>query len=107
MQTELLTKRTKIVSNQSMFLIRVNGSSMINAGIHSGDFILVDKKGYWGTNSIVIAEINGKWTVKKIIIKDNEIYLQPENPMFPPIHIKNDDDFKVIGTVVKVIKSFN
>lgn len=92
---------------KSLFLIRVKGDSMINAGIHSGDYLLVDTSLPEENNSIVIAEINGNWTVKRISFDDYGIMLKPENPAYSNLTISENDNFKIVGTVIKVIKSFN
>lgn len=95
------------IGDSKYFLIRANGDSMINAGIQTGDFLLVDRNFASTLNSIIIAEINGNWTVKTFIENQDGAFLQPQNPKFKPIPITEKDDFKVIGKVVKVIKTFN
>jgi DNA polymerase V len=108
LKTELqnISNRTSN-DNKSLFLIKVKGESMINAGINSGDYLLVDKSLPKENNSIVIAEINGNWTVKRIVFDEIGITLIPENPIYSHLKISKQDNFKIIGTVTKVIKSFN
>lgn len=106
-ELELIPKNLNSLSERNYFLIRARGDSMINAGIKSGDYLLVDRK-YGNTmNSIIIAEINGKWTVKTYLEDTTGSYLLPQNPKYKPIPITENDSFKVIGKVIKVIKSFN
>ena len=62
------------------FLIRVKGDSMINAGIQQGDFLLVDRTFGNAMDSIIIAEINGKWTVKTFTENKDGAFLLPHNP---------------------------
>ncbi len=97
-----------ITTNSSFFLIRVNGNSMIDANIATDDYLLVDRNYSDLTNSIVIAELNGAWTVKNFSInKNGGIELVPSNDFYNTIEVTEEDNFKVIGKVVKVIKSFN
>lgn len=97
-----------ITTNSSFFLIRVNGNSMINSNIATGDYLLVDRNYTDLTNSIVIAELNGAWTVKKFSINNKgNVELVPSNDFYKTIEVTEEDNFKVIGKVVKVIKSFN
>lgn len=97
-----------ITTNSNLFLIRVKGNSMINANIATGDYLLVDRKYSDLKNSIVVAELNGAWTVKNFSINPKgNIELIPSNNLYNTIEVSEEDDFKIIGKVVKVIKSFN
>jgi len=85
------------------FFVRVEGNSMIDAGIHSGDILIVDKSLEAKNNKIVIAVVNGELTVKRIKKADKKVYLVPENDSYPPIEIKDDMDFVIWGVVTNVI----
>ncbi len=85
------------------FFIRVRGESMINAGINSGDILIVDKSIEAKNNDIIIAVVEGEFTLKRLLLRDNCIILQPENKMFTPIRIDNPDNFEVWGVVTNVI----
>ena len=76
---------------------------MIDAGIHSGDILIVDKSLEAKNNKIVIAVVNGELTVKRIKKADKKIYLVAENESFQPIEIKDDMDFVIWGVVTNVI----
>lgn len=106
-ELELVSSNKQSIKDNKFFLIRVNGDSMINAGIQNGDYLLVDRKFRTSLDSIIIAEINGSWTVKTLIENREGMFLMPQNPKYKPIPIKETDTFKVIGKVIKVIKSFN
>jgi DNA polymerase V len=106
-ELEILPENKLSLQKSTYFLIRVNGDSMINAGIHTGDYLLVDRSFGNTLDSIIIAEINGKWTVKTYLENKNGAFLMPQNPKYKPIPIAEADNFKIIGKVVKVIKSFN
>jgi DNA polymerase V len=85
------------------FFVRVSGSSMINAGIFSGDLLVVDRSLDWHENSIAIVIINGEFTVKRIKkIKEN-LYLSPENKKFKPIKITPDKQCEIWGIVTYII----
>ena len=85
------------------FFVRVSGDSMIEAGIHSGDILVVDRAVEPGDNMVVVALLDGEFTVKRIKIIKKEFYLIPENPDFPPIKITPDMHFEVWGVVTYVI----
>lgn len=66
------------------FFVRVDGDSMIDAGIHPGDILIVDRALEPKDRNVVIANINGELTVKRIRIKYKKILLMPENENYPP-----------------------
>jgi DNA polymerase V len=85
------------------FFVRVSGDSMINAGIFSGDILIVDRSLEAGDKSIVIAVVNSEFTVKRIRKVKQDIYLLPENKNYKPIKITDPDNFEVWGVVTYVI----
>lgn len=85
------------------FFIRVKGDSMVNAGIKSGDILIVDRARTVTNNQIVIARINDELTVKRVIIDQNTVYLMPDNESYPPIKVTEGMDFEVWGVVTFVI----
>jgi len=85
------------------FYVRVKGNSMINAGIHDGDLLVVDRSLEPKNNQVVIAIIDGEFTVKRISKYNNKLYLIPENNQFKPIEITDTMDFEVWGVVTFVI----
>lgn len=95
---------TKSQANDTI-LAKVNGESMINVGINSGDFLIVRKNLNPPNFQIVVASVNGNRLVKRFLQNKNNIYLISENRNFPLIKIKKTDDFKIIGEVVSVIKN--
>jgi DNA polymerase V len=88
----------------STFFGRVNGDSMINAGIGDGDLIVIDKSIEPKDNSIVVCVIDGEFTVKRFRNNDGEILLVPENEKYKTLKITNENDFRVWGTVTYTIK---
>ncbi|MDR2169931.1 MAG: translesion error-prone DNA polymerase V autoproteolytic subunit [Planctomycetaceae bacterium] len=85
------------------FIIRVSGNSMINAGIFDGDLLIVDRSLQPENNNIVVATIDEEFTVKRLIIKNKNYELHPENPDFKPIKFANESELKIWGVVKKVI----
>lgn len=95
-----------LIQNPSAtFFVRVTGESMIDAGIHSGDLLIVDRALQPKDGSIVIAVIDGDLLVKRMSFRKNKIYLIPENREFAPVEIKPEMNFEVWGVVTTVIHS--
>ena len=87
------------------FFLRVSGDSMTGAGIFSGDILVVDRAEEAKHDSIVIAELNGELTVKRLVRDNGMLYLFPENPAYQPIKVCRDMEFTVWGVVIHVIHS--
>ncbi len=85
------------------FFVRVAGDSMRNAGIFAGDILVVDRALEAQDNKIVIAVVNGEFTVKRLRILDGRISLIPENPAYPILEMQEGSDFQVWGIVTYVI----
>lgn len=104
---EHLTLDQLLIKNRvATFLVRVSGCSMINAGIYENDILIVDRSIEPQSGKIVIAAINGEFTVKKLQIDNNKILLMPENPDFTPIEITEENNVHIWGVVTTVIHSF-
>ena len=86
------------------YLIRVQGDSMIDAGIHTGDILIVDKSNRNPSEKqVALCELNGEYTIKYVVNRDGKGWLVPANPDYPEIAITPDDDFNVWGTVTYII----
>ncbi len=85
------------------FYVRVIGDSMKNAGINSGDLIIVDRAIEAANNRIVLAVVNGEFTVKRFVTRDKKVFLVPENPDYNEIIVTEDMQFEVWGVVTNVI----
>ena len=88
------------------FFVKVKGDSMRGVGIYSGDMLIVDRSKEAQNNSIVVAILNGEFTVKRLQKKDGKISLVAENPNYKPIEIVSSMDFEVWGVVLHSIRSF-
>lgn len=85
-----------------VFMLKVRGDSMINAGILDGDFVIVSKQSVARNHEIIVAMIDGEATVKRYFNEGNRIRLQPENDSMDPIYSNNVD---VVGKVVGVFRT--
>ena len=89
---------------EASYLIRVNGDSMIDAGVLSGDIVIVDKSNRNPSpREIAMCELNGEYTLKHFRMEDGQGWLVPANPDYPRIRISPEDDFSVWGTVTFII----
>ena len=85
------------------FFVRVTGDSMVGAGIHHGDLLIVDRSLEPKDKSVVIAVVNGELTVKRIRIRKKKITLEPENENYSTQNITEGMEFEVWGIVTNVI----
>lgn len=95
--------QTLIKSRRDVFLLRVRGDSMINAGIYEGDLVIVRPTKEVKNNDIVVALLHDEATVKRFVQIKNRAYLKAENPDYKNIYPK--EDWMVQGKVVGVIRS--
>lgn len=84
------------------FCVRVSGDSMINAGIFPGDVLVVDRALTPGNNSIIVAVLDGDFTVKRMHKIRGEVYLVSENPSYDPINVTGRS-FEIWGVVTHVL----
>jgi DNA polymerase V len=87
------------------FFVKVQGDSMINAGIHHGDILIVDRALEPAHKKIIVAVINGELTVKRMHRIKDTLYLLPENDTFERMRVREEMDFQVWGVVTHVIHS--
>jgi DNA polymerase V len=85
------------------FFVRVVGDSMVKAGIHDGDLLVVDRSIEPKDKNVVIAVINGELTVKRIRIRKNKLTLVAENENYKSQEINEEMEFEVWGVVTNVI----
>ncbi len=85
------------------FYVRVQGDSMDDAGIHQGDLLIVDRAEPYTMGSIVLAVLDGEFTVKKLMKKNDSLYLLSSNTAYHPIKIETETDFKVWGVVTYIV----
>jgi DNA polymerase V len=86
------------------FYARVKGDSMKNAGIFDGDLLIIDKSLEPQNNKIAICQIDGEFTVKRIKIEENIVWLVAENENYKPIKVTPENEFMIWGIVTASIK---
>ncbi len=91
-------------NKESTYLLEVKGDSMIDEGIKEGDLVLVERRGNPKDGDIVIAEIDGGWTMKYFKKKGTLVYLKPANKNYSPIYPQYD--LKIAAIVKGVIRKY-
>jgi repressor LexA len=89
---------------QATFLLKVSGDSMSEAGILPGDMVVVDKRQTPKSGDIVIAEVDGQWTMKYLKKSGESVSLTPANPKYKPIRPKKE--LKIGGVVAGVVRKY-
>ena len=89
-----------------LFALRVRGDSMKNAGLLDGDIAIVRQQYHADSGDIVVALLGEEATVKKYILKGNEVALKPENENYEPIVIKEESQFSLVGKVVGSLRRY-
>jgi DNA polymerase V len=93
-----------LVNNKAAtFFLRVKGDSMINAGIHHGDIIVVDRSVQPSHRSIVVAVVDGELTVKRLISGNGIVELHAENPKYAPICLQEGQELTIWGVVTSSV----
>jgi DNA polymerase V len=87
------------------YCVRVEGNSMIEAGIHNADILIIDRSLTPKNNDVVVACIEGELTVKRLVKKRNKVLLVAENPNYKPIEVSGDDELTIWGVATNVIHS--
>lgn len=90
---------------EEIFILRISGDSMINAGIENGDLVLVRNQKEFSSEDIVLAEVDGESTVKRFISQDKPpfLYLKPENPNYSIIYFTSNVEMK--GKIISILKN--
>jgi len=103
----LILDSSLIGNKESCFGLRVQGDSMINAGIFEGDLVIVSPQSTANNGDIIIALLHDEATLKKYERRNNKIYLVPENEKYKPIEVDNNEEFSIIGKVIGVFRTYN
>lgn len=91
------------VHSEATFFLRVQGDSMQGAGIYDGDLLVVDRSQTAKSGHVVIAVIDGEFTVKRLQKSSGRTWLQAENPSYPPIELRDGQELEVWGVVSHVV----
>ena len=90
-----------IRNKEATFIFRVKGDSMTGIGIYEGDELLVDRSIEPKHGNIVLAVLNGEFTVKRLHRRGGVVKLVPENPIYPPIVLKDGEELTIWGVVTR------
>ena len=102
---ERLSLDNELIKNkEATFFARVSGQSMINAGLNDNDLLVIDRSLSPAHNKIAVCFLDGEFTVKRLRVKNDEVWLQPENKNYQAIQITEANDFVIWGIVTNVIK---
>ena len=103
-----LDLNTYLIQNKpATFMFTVRGESMIVAGIHDGDKVVVDRALKPQHKDIVVAVVNGEYTIKRLFKYKGRIELCPENPDFPSITFSEGQELQIWGVVVGVVRRYS
>lgn len=94
-----VVKDTQITSDDK--LVKINGDSMVSAGLNDGDIVIIREVKEFKNGDIVLARWDGETTVKRLVNKDGKVYLKPENPKYKNIPIYPDT--RLLGKVVGIL----
>lgn len=94
-----------MIGRDDTFILRVEGESMINAGILSGDYVVVRRQSDAVNGEIVVAMINDEATVKRIYFEQEQIRLQPENSFMEPLYFEYEE-VTILGSLVALFRQF-
>ena len=102
-ESELDINELVIAHPDATFYVRVSGDSMEGAGIFEGDVLVVDRALDARNNTIIVALVNGEFTVKRLTMSGDTLFLMPENPHYEPLPITEEMEFRVWGIATYVI----
>jgi len=92
-----------IAHPSSTFFLRVSGDSMVGAGIHHGDLLIVDRSVEPRPGRIVVAVIEGAFTLKRLARHQGRLRLEAAHPAYPPLELRDADDTRLWGVAIQVI----
>ena len=93
-----------ITNPAATFCARVIGNSMIDAGINEGDLLIIDRSLTPHDGNIAVCFIDGDFTVKRLSVRDDGVYLTPANASFREFKVGEDSNFQIWGVVSHIIK---
>ena len=104
LETRISLDEELITNKEATFFAKVNGQSMIGAGLDDNDLLVIDRSLEPENNKIAVCFLDGEFTIKRLKVDGNDVWLQPENPKYPIIKITEENDFVIWGIVTSVIK---
>ena len=93
-----------INDRSASFMLKVKGDSMVDAGIHQGDYVIVERTNTARVGKIIIAEVDGQWTIKYLRKDSQGYYLEPANKKYK--NIRPEEDLSISAVVKAVIRKY-
>jgi DNA polymerase V len=103
-ETRISLDRELVKNKDATFYARVDGDSMIGAGLENGDLLVIDRSLNLENGKIAVCLIDGEFTVKRIKKEKGKLYLMPENKKYKAIELKEENELIIWGIVEYVIK---
>lgn len=103
-QQHLSLDNELVRNKETTFYARVSGQSMIGAGLDDNDLLVIDRSLEPANNKIAVCFLDGEFTVKRLRVDAEGVWLKPENPNYPIINVTEDNSFVIWGIVTNVIK---
>lgn len=102
---ERLSLDDELIKNkEATFFARVSGQSMIGAGLNDNDLLVIDRSLEPAHNKIAVCFLDGEFTVKRLKVTKEGVWLLPENPNYKPIEVSEENNLVIWGIVTNVIK---
>ena len=103
-EARISLEKVLVKNKEATFYAKVSGESMKGAGVNDGDILVIDRSEEVKNNKIAVCYVNGEFTVKRVKIEKDHVYLVPENKKYNPIKITEENELIVWGVVTYVIK---
>ena len=103
-ESRISLEKVVVKNKEATFYAKVSGESMKDAGLDDGDILVINRSEELKNNKIAVCYLNGDFTVKRVRIEKDHIYLIPENKNYDPIKVTEENEFIVWGVVTYVVK---
>ena len=103
-ESRISLEKVVVKNKEATFYAKVSGESMKDAGLDDGDILVIDRSEELKNNKIAVCYLNGDFTVKRVRIEKDHIYLIPENKNYDPIKVTEENEFILWGVVTYVVK---
>lgn len=107
LEGKLSLDKLLVHNKDATFFVRADGDAMIEACIHHGDLLVVDRSLLPTSGNIVIAVVDGDLIVRRYIQREERLVLTPENPAFNELEFKDGQELKIWGVVTSLIKKLD
>ena len=103
-ETKISLDAVLVKNREATFYAKASGTSMIGAGIDDGDILVIDRSLEPQNNKVAVCFLDGEFTVKRIKVSKEDVFLMPENKLFEPIKITDENQLIIWGIVTHVVK---